>query len=216
MRAMIKRNFREQSHGKKHGHGKEQGHSILEFALVAMPTVTMLLGVVVVGVDLGRSSQVAEICRDADAMYVRGIDFSQTGNQQELVRLGQNMNLQTSAGDGLVTLSQITFIPDPSCGSPADPNCTSGKNVLRQRIVFGNTSLPSTHFPTAGTVSQDAEGNVANYATDSNAVVANFVTNGFQLKPNETSYVAETYFRTVDVSMAGFQSNPGIYAQSFF
>jgi len=61
---------------------KEQGHSILEFALIAMPTVTMLLGVVVVGIDLGRADQVTEICRDADAMYVRGIDFSQSGNQQ--------------------------------------------------------------------------------------------------------------------------------------
>jgi hypothetical protein len=85
-----------------------------------------------------------------------------------------------------------------------------------QRIVFGNTSLQSTHFPTAGTVSQDAQGNVANYTTDSNAVINNFVTNGFQLKPNEISYVAETYFRTLDVSMAGILSSPGIYAQAFF
>jgi hypothetical protein len=195
---------------------KEQGHSILEFALIAMPTVTMLLGVVVVGIDLGRADQVTEICRDADAMYVRGIDFSQSGNQQELVRLGQNMNLQISAGDGLVTFSKVLFIPDASCGSPVDPNCTVGKNVLMQRIVFGNTSLQSTHFPTAGTVSQDAEGNVANYATDANAVITNFATNGFQLKPNEVSYVSETYFRTLDVSMAGILSSPGIYAQAFF
>jgi hypothetical protein len=195
---------------------REQGHSILEFALVAMPTVTMLLGIVVVGIDLGRTDQVTEICRDADSMYVRGIDFSQSGNQQELVRLGQNMNLQVSGGDGLVTLSKITFIPDPACGSPPDPNCTNGKNVLMQRIVFGNTSLQATHYPTAGTVSQDAQGNVANYTTDSNAVINNFVTNGFQLKPNEVSYVAETYFRTVDVSMAGILSSPGIYAQAFF
>ena len=47
-------------------------------------------------------------------------------------------------------------------------------------------------------------------------MINNFVTNGFQLKPNEVSYVAETYFRTVDVSMAGILSSPGIYAQAFF
>jgi hypothetical protein len=194
----------------------EKGHSILEFALVALPTVTMLMGVVVIGVDLGRSDQVQEICSDADAMYVRGIDFSQTGNQQELVRLGGNMNLQTTGGSGLVTLSQVTFIPDPSCGSPPDPNCTVGKAVLMQRIIFGNTSLPGTHYTTAGTVSQDSEGNVANYSTDPNAVISNFTSAAFQLKPNEVSYVAETYFQTTDVSMAGFQSNPGIYAQAFY
>jgi hypothetical protein len=204
MREIIKRNR------------QEQGHSILEFALVALPTVTMLLGVVVVGIDLGRSSQVQAICSDADAMYVRGIDFSQSGNQQELVRLGQNMNLQTSGGSGRVTLSQVTFIPDPSCGSPPDPNCTSGKSVLMQRIVFGNTTLPATHYPTAGSVTQDAEGNVANYTTDPNAIINNFATTAFQLKPNEISYVAETYFQTTDVSMGGFQNNPGIYAQSFY
>ena len=195
---------------------KERGHSILEFAFVAFPTVLMLLGVVVIGIDLGRSVQVTEICRDAASMYVRGLDFSQTGNQQVLVRLGQNMNLQLTGGDGLVTLSKVMFIPDPSCGTPPDPNCTTGKNVLVQRIIFGNTTLPATHYPTAGTVTQDSLGNVSNYTTDPNAVISNFSTSAFQLKPNEISYVAETYFRTLDVSMAGFQSSPGIYAQSFF
>ena len=194
----------------------EQGHSILEFALVAMPTVTMLLGVVVVGIDLGRADQVTEICRDADAMFVRGVDFSLAGNQQELVRLGQNMNLQTTGGDGLVTLSKVIFIPDPACGTPPDPNCTQGKNVLMQRIIFGNTTLPATHYPTAGNVTQDSQGNVANYNTDPNAVINNFVANAFQLKPNEISYVAETYFRTQDVSMGGILSTPGVYSQAFF
>jgi hypothetical protein len=195
---------------------KQQGHSILEFALVALPTVTMLLGVVVIGIDLGRSDQVQEICRDADSMYVRGVDFSQTGNQQELVRLGANMNLQLSGGSGFVVLSLVTFIPDPSCGSPPATTCTVGKSVLMQRNSFGNTSLPGTHYPTAGAVTQDSQGNVANYSTDPNAVISNFVTAAFQLQPNEVSYVAETYFQTTDVSMGGFQSNPGIYAQSFF
>ena len=194
----------------------ESGHSIMEFALVAMPTVVMLLGVVVVGVDLGRSVESNQICRDAGAMFVRGLDFSQTGNQQVLVRLGQNMNLQTTGGDGLVTLSKITFLPDPSCGTPPDPNCTTGKNVLMLRIVFGDTTLPATRFPTTGAVTEDSLGNVSNYTTDPNAVIANFSTSALQLKPNEISYVAETYFRTADVSMGSFQSNPGVYSQAFF
>ena len=199
------------------GHSKgEQGHSIMEFALVGMPTVLMLLGVVVIGVDLGRSVQVTQICRDAGAIYVRGLDFSQVGNQQVLVRLGQSMNLQTTGGDGIVILSKVTFIPDTSCGTPPDPNCTAGKNVLMQRIIFGDTSLPGTHFPTAGPVGQDSLGNVSNYSTDANAIVTSFASSALQLKPNEISYVAETYFRTPDVSMAGFQSNPGVYSQAFF
>ena len=195
---------------------RERGNVILEFALVAIPTVTMLLGVVVIGITLGRSVQVTQICRDAASMYVRGLDFSQAGNQQVLVRLGQNMNLQTTGGDGLVILSKVTFVPDPSCGSPADPNCTSGKSVLIQRIIFGNTALPGTHYATAGNVTQDSQGNVSNYTTDPNAVISTFSTGAFQMKPNEVSYLAETYFRAPDLSMPGFQSAPGVYSQSFF
>ena len=174
------------------------------------------MGVIVIGVDLGRSVQVTQICRDADSMYVRGLDFSLIGNQQVLVRLGQNMNLQTTGGDGLVTLSKVTFLPDSTCGSPPDPNCTVGKNVLMQRIIFGNTSLTGTKFPTAGAVSQDAAGNVNNYITDPNAVISNFVSLGLQLKPNEVSYVAETYFRTPDTNIGSYQPNQGIYSQAFF
>ena len=159
---------------------------------------------------------VTQVCRDADAMYARGLDFSLTGNQQVLVRLAQSMNLQTSGGDGLVVLSKVTFIPDSSCGSPPDPNCTAGKHVLMHRITFGDTTLPGTHFSTAGAVSYDAQGNVSNYATNANAIITNFAATAFQLKPNEISYISETYFRTPDVGMPGFQSSPGVYSQAFF
>ena len=199
--------------------GKERGNAILEFALVAIPTVVMMLGVVVFGIDLGRSVQVAQISRDAASMYVRGVDFSLTGNQQVLVRLATTMNLQLGSGDGLVILSKVTFIPDVSCGHPGDggyATCTSGKHVLMQRLTFGNTALLGTHFPTHGTVTPDAQGNIPNYSTDPNAVIDNFAAS-LQLKPGEqASYVSETYFQTTDVKMNGFSSSPGVYAQSFF
>ena len=60
---------------------KESGNVVLEFALVAMPTVFLLMGVVVVGLNLGRAVEVGQICRDADSMYVRGVDFSTTAAQ---------------------------------------------------------------------------------------------------------------------------------------
>jgi Flp pilus assembly protein TadG len=192
----------------------ERGHSIMEFALVAIPTVMLLLGVVVIGIDLGRSVQVAQICRDAGSMYVRGVDFSQSGAQQMLARLGQAMNLQTSGGSGIVILSKIQFVP-------TDPTCTdtcAGAYRLAQRITIGNTSLTGftgTHFPTAGAVSYDSEDNVVNYTTNANAVVSNFGST-LVLNPNEVSYVAEAYFVTSDTSLDAWQGAPGIYAQSFF
>ena len=146
----------------------QKGTSVLEFAIIAWASVFMLMGVVVVGLELGRGVQAAQVCRDAGSMYVRGVDFAQSGNQSELARIGQSLNLQTDGtGDGIVILSKVTFIPDPSssCGVPTSPNystCTVGQYRLTQRIIFGNsTSLPGTHYTTSGTVTLDSEGNVS-------------------------------------------------------
>jgi hypothetical protein len=198
---------------------KEQGTSILEFGLVAIPTVFMMLGVVVVGVDLGRSVQVAQICRDADSMFVRGVPLYTTAAQGTIVRLGQNLNLQTTGGDGLVILSKIQSVKDVSaCGLPGTTgytNCTTYRNVLVQRIIFGDTTLAGTHFPTAGSVTYDNQDQVNNYYTDNNAVISNF-SSTLNLNPTEISYVAETFFRSSTVNLGGFQGAPGTYAQAFF
>ncbi len=199
-----------------HVPGKEAGHSVLEFALVAIPTIFLMLGTVVIGIDLGRAVQVFQICRDADAMFARGVPLYQPTAQNFLAQLGQNMNLQTSGGDGIITLSKIQFLPDlAQCGTPMDPNCTIGKVVLVQRIVIGNTSLPGTHYATTGTVTYDSLDQVSNYTTDPNAVITNFST-ALVLKPNEISYVAEAYFQTTSVNFGTAQTSPGIYSQAFF
>jgi hypothetical protein len=201
-----------------HKKRRERGNNVLEFALIALPTVLLMLGVVVMGIDLARSVEVAQLARDGGAMFVRGLDFSQAGNQQVLVRISGPLSMQLTGGNGLTSMSKITFIPDASCGQPTDAsysNCIVGKNVLMQRIVFGNTSLPGSHYATAGNVTLDSQGNVANYATDPNAVISNF-TGTLQLKPLEISYVTEVYFLTPDVNMQGFLNNTGIYSQAFF
>jgi hypothetical protein len=180
----------------------------------------MMFGVVVIGYDLGQAVQVAQIARDADSMFMRGVPLYNASAQNFLVQLGQNMNLQTSGGDGLVTLSKIQFIPDASCGLPTDPtypNCTVGTNRLVQRIIVGNTGIAgsSTRFPTAGAVTYDSLDQVNNYLTDDNAVIANFASS-LQLKPLEISYVAEAYFQTNRVTFGSIESSPGVYAQTFF
>src|SRR5467141_2852132 len=75
----------------------EKGTEILEFALVvSFILVPLLLGVVVIGINLGRAVQVAQVARDGGSMYVRGVDFSQAGNQAVLARLGQGLGLTTT------------------------------------------------------------------------------------------------------------------------
>lgn len=202
----------------------QKGTSILEFALIVWPTLLMLMGVVVVGNGLGRAVQAGQVCRDADSMYVRGVDFSLSGNRDELARLGAALNLQNAnSGNGLVILSKVTFIPDPSssCGLPADAGystCTVGQYRLAQRTIFGNTSLPGTHFPTTGSPTYDSANNVTNYSnytTGTAATIDNFQ-NTLVLYPGQFSYIAETYFQMLDLSMPGFQSSPGVYSVAFF
>jgi len=199
---------------------KRSGHSILEFGIVVIPTVYLLLGTVVIGINLGRAVQVAQICRDADSLFVRGVALYNSSAQSFVAQLGASMNLQTSGGDGLITLSKVQFIPDPSCGTPSTPgynNCTTGVTRLVQRITFGNTSLQSTKYPTHGTVTYDSLDQVNNYLTDANAVIDNFATLAFQLKPNEISYIAEAYFQNSFSNLNVWTgTSPGIYSQAFF
>lgn len=200
----------------------EYGHAALEFALVAMPTVLLMLGVVVVGINLGRAIEVGQICRDADSMYVRGVDFSTSAAQNLLVQLGQNMNLQTgSTSNGIVILSKVQFVPNPlTCTS----SC-SGSYQLAQQLIVGNTTLPGTHFPTTGSIPacnppttatncHDAQGNIQGYQTFSNAAISNF-SSSLTLNPNEISYVAEAYFQS-SANLQIWASSPGFYAQAFF
>ena len=206
---------------RSHKNKRESGTAALEFALVAMPTVLMLLGVVVVGINLGRAIQVVEICRAADSMYVRGVDFSQTSAQNMLAQVGSNMNMQTGASSsGLIILSQVQFVPNPlTCTS----SC-SGTYQLMQRLTIGNTSLTGTHYPTAGTIPscggttttncQDSQGNILGYQTYSNAQITNFPSTVITTT-NGISYLAEAYF-TNPANLNMWSSGAGFYAQAFF
>jgi Flp pilus assembly protein TadG len=201
---------------------RESGTAALEFALVAMPIVFTLIGVVVVGINLGRSIQVLQICRDADSMYVRGVDFSQTAAQNLLVQMASNMNLQTgSSSSGLIILSQVQYVPTPiGCTGSA---CTGGSYKLMQQQIIGNTSLPGTHFPTTGSIPactgsvttdcQDSQGNIQGYQTFANATISNFASS-LALGNNDISYVAEAEF-TSGPNLNWFSSS-GFYAQAFF
>ena len=189
----------------------QKGMQVLEFAIMMLAVVPLLLGVVVIGLSLGRAVQVAQIGRDAGSMYVRGVDFSQTANQQILVRLGGGLGMTTTGGNGVVILSQVTYIAPNGCTLP----CNSGQYVVAQRIVVGNSSLSTSRFGPAGSVALDSEGNVANYVTDSNAVATGF---GSLLTVNagEFAYVSEVYFPSPAFDFPGFSTGTGVYARAFY
>ena len=191
----------------------EKGSQVLEFALVTLVIVPFLLGVVVIGLNLGRSVQVAQIGRDAGSMYVRGVDFAQTANQDILVRLSQGLGMTRTAGTGVVILSKVGFITAAACTGISP--CNSNQYVVVERMVVGNSSLRTSNFGPAGTVTIDAYGNVANYMTDANAVATGF-SSVLTLSGNEFAYVSETYFPSPSFDMPGFQTGTGVYARSIF
>jgi hypothetical protein len=196
------------------GKQNEKGIEILEFALVvAFILVPLLLGVVVIGINLGRAVQVAQVARDGGSMYVRGIDFSQSGNQAVLARLGQGLGLAASGGVGVVILSKVTHIPIGGCTNP----CNEGQYVMTQRIVIGDSALVTAHgqFQSNGLVTLDAQGNVVNYIVDPNAIVSNF-NSVLTLTGSEFAFISEAYFPTPDVNMPGYSVGNGVYSRSIY
>lgn len=184
---------------------------VLEFAILMLAVTPLLLGVVVIGLSLGRSVQVAQIGRDAGSMYVRGVDFSQSANQQILVRLGGGLGMTANGGNGVVILSQVTYIASNGCTLP----CNAGQYVVVQRIIVGNSSLSTSRFGPAGGVTLDSEGNVANYMTDSNAIATGFGSL-LTVNPGEFAYVSEVYFPSPQFDFPGFSTGTGVYARAFY
>jgi hypothetical protein len=192
---------------------RQSGTEFIEFALSSLLLFPFMMGVVIIGLNLGRSIQVAQVCRDAGSMYVRGIDFSQSANKDELVRLANGMGMTANGGSGLVIFSKVQYIPASAC--TGIPNCNSNKYVVIQRLSVGSTSVTTSRLGPAGTVTTDSSGNVANYMTDPNAVSTNF-TGIMTLAANEYAFVAEASFLSLDLTAVGGSNSAGIYARSVY
>lgn len=185
----------------------------MEFALVSMPLVLFLLGVTAVGFNLGRAVQVAQVGRDASSMFVRGVDFSQPGNQNILIRLGEKLGMANGSGRGVVILSKVTFISAAKCQALNLDNCNANTHVITQRIVVGNPNLRQSSLGTPDPLLLDARGLVRDYFTEPSAV-ANF--SDVQLYDDEFAYVAETFFSSPDLEFVGFNSGVGNYSRAIF
>jgi hypothetical protein len=184
----------------------QRGNNILEFALVALPLVTLLLGVTTTGLGLGRSVQVAQVCRDAASMFVRGVDFSRDGNKDVLVRLSQGLGMTRDGGDGVILLSKVTWIPQQKCTDLGLVTCNGDRHVITQRIVVGNPSLRTSALGTPNAGLLDAKGIVRDYLIEASAV-ANFPM--MTLQDGQYAYVVETHF-------TGFMGGAPIYSRAIF
>src|SRR5271170_1917449 len=169
----------------------QSGQEIVEFALVLLLLVPTFLGAFIVGMNLIRSIQCNQMCRDLTDMYIHGADFSTYAMQTMAQRLAQGLNLQigssfsgnsnnntSNTGNGLVTVTQIMYVgttSQPNCLSVGAGNCTNANSfVFTQQIVFGNGTLAnsitqSLGTPTGATLTNS--GIVENPVTDSHAAL---------------------------------------------
>ena len=170
----------------------QKGQEIVEFGFVALLFVPLFLGSFVLGMNLIRSNQANQVCRDLTDMYIHGADFSTYSMQQLASRLAQGLNLQIgssftgnqqantgNSGNGLVTVTQIMWVgasTDPNCSSVGSGNCTNHDSfVFTQQVQFGNGTLASSSTvslgsPTGATLT--GAGIVQNTMTDSHARLA--------------------------------------------
>jgi hypothetical protein len=192
---------------------RQSGTAFIEFGLCSLILFPLMMGVVILGLNLGRSIQVAQVCRDAGSMYVRGIDFSQAANKNVLVRLANGMGMTAAGGTGEVILSKVQFISAAAC--TGIPTCNSNKYVVVQRLTIGSTSVTTSRLGPAGSVSTDSLGNVTNFMTDPNAVSSNFASI-LTLATNEIAFVAEASFLSPDLSAIGGSASTGVYSRSVY
>jgi len=137
----------------------QRGAIFIEFTLFTLVMVTILLGVVGLGLAMQNQLQTVQLARDAGHMYARGINFTQTGNQQILVGIAGSLGLSTTLGSGnaSVILSEVRYVDQSACqqaglvDSSGNPSgCSNYQTwVFAERIVVGNNS--SSYYSRLGT-----------------------------------------------------------------
>jgi len=212
---------------------KSRGVSTIEFAMGLMVMVPLVLGTGAIGINLIHTMQTVQLARDAGHMYARGVDFSQSGNVNILVNLGNSIGLQASGGNAAVILTAFTYVDANTCqAGTGSQTCTNlNKWVFVQRQVVGNSSLRTSNFgspltsgPTGVTLDSTGSISMSQYCTQAGAV-ANFSSTGFipyqdvdgvvsGLPSGQRVYLAEAAGQ--GFGMPPFVSGAPTYSYNFF
>ena len=192
--------------------------AVMEFSMCLVFLVPLFLGVFVFGFRLIRSLQMIQITRDLGHMYVRGVNFRNTGPIANAQTLANGYNL-TSTGTSVVYLSQMKVIQQADCDAagtaPAGTACPNlNKTVFTEQITIGNSAMGASPFGTPP-LQSDSTVTVQNQANNSQAVAYGFSTY-MTLNAGETAYMAEMINQTADLNVPGFSGKPQVYAKAVF
>ncbi len=200
----------------------EQGSALIEFVLCSIVWLPLLLGTIFVGINVTRSIEVTQICRDAGHMHAYGVDFSQPANQAILVQLATGFSVTPTAGDGVFILSTVEYIGSDQCAAggfqPDGSDCPNFRQfVFVRRLVVGNKGLRVSNYGTPPGKYIDSNGFIssAGYLTDSSTRVSSLPA-ALVLPAGQNAYLAETYFSSADLDWSSFSSNEGIYSSFIF
>lgn len=128
----------------------QRGQALIEFAFVAPFLVSLIVGTMMYGTELVRELELQQIARDTASMLARGTDFSLSGNQLVVARLGQSLGwpstgLPSSSGVGVVYVSTIEYLDNTCNGNPG--GCKNAGNwVFVASLYFGDKSFRTSNF----------------------------------------------------------------------
>jgi Flp pilus assembly protein TadG len=205
----------------------ERGSTILEFAIIAPGLVLLFFGSIGLGIMMGRYIQTVQTCRDVAHMYVDGVDFTQSANQNIVIQqLASGTGITATGGNGVVILSRITTVYQADCDAAGfSGSCNNLNNaVITQRISFGNPGLRSSYFGTPTSTLMDSSGNIAPSVylqnTDSSVQATGFTAlltaAGTVQAQGDAAWVAEVFFTYPDISFLGTSTAGGAYSRFIF
>jgi len=226
------------------------GQEFVEFGLVmSLLLVPMFLGSFVSGMNLLVTVQAKDVVRDAANLYIHGTDFSTYSAQQLAQRLAKGLNLQigssfsgnqqsnlSASGNAVIVLTELEYVgstTSPNCVAVGASSCVNHDSfVFLQRVVFGSSTIYSTHPSTIGDYTGTGTNAIANNgavpspitntyaklsASAQSAMTAATTANANQtaLSDGQVIYMVEGYFDTSGFSLGGL-GNQWVYARYFF
>lgn len=204
---------------------RSKGVAIVEFSLALTLLVPLVLGTFVFGFRLIRSLEMEQIVRDLGHMYARGVDFRNSGPQQNAQTLAQGFDL-TSTGTSVLIFSQVRVVTQADCDAQ-NPTRTKGAPctnlnmpVFTEQYTVGNSGLTMNGTAARsvfGTPPTETDHTVtaANQANNASAA-ANGFSGILTLQTGEFAYMVEMFNATPDLNVPGLSGSPQVYTRSVF
>jgi hypothetical protein len=210
---------------------RRKGSFLIEMALTSWVLIYMLIGSFQMGMMLVRAIQAGSVCSNGNVLEVRGVDMSQSQNQQLLLRTAPMLGINTagawtpnSSGAGLITLSQVYYVGALECSqgitnwngqSSTCPNWH--QYVIAMRINIGNTAQGTsvvgnpTDTPATGNKGFLTDAQICN---DSGDIAASGFSGIVTLTDDQYTWVAEVWANSSAFNFFSWFAAPTIYMRN--